>query len=150
METYKIVQKRLPLREQWILNYVNFLACILLPSDWFKNNQLLSKLTHAHYRDTVNWQLSKWNMCRPLSDHKQPGLKYTIWHFAPINPPLQPGHFNHFELLVGKLDAIEREYFLVGDLSCNMISEIRNNDTRLLTNITDIYGLHQLINEPRT
>ena len=36
-----------------ILNYVNFLACILLASDWFKNNQLLSQLTDAHYRDKV-------------------------------------------------------------------------------------------------
>ena len=43
----------LPPREQRILNYVNFLACILLASDWFKNNQLLSQLTQAHYRDTV-------------------------------------------------------------------------------------------------
>ena len=33
-----------------ILNYVNFLAYILLASNWFKNNQLLSQLTHAHYR----------------------------------------------------------------------------------------------------
>ena len=53
MGIYKIEQKRLPLREQLILNYVNFLACVLLASDWFKNNQLLSNLTHAHYRDTV-------------------------------------------------------------------------------------------------
>ena len=54
MGIYKIEQKRLPLREQLILiNYVNFLACILLASDWFKNNQLLSKLTHAHYRDII-------------------------------------------------------------------------------------------------
>ena len=53
MGIYKIEQKRLPLREQWILNYVNFLACILRASNWLKNNQLLSKLTHAHYRDTV-------------------------------------------------------------------------------------------------
>ena len=30
-----------------------WVACILLASDWFKNNQLLSQLTHAHYRDTV-------------------------------------------------------------------------------------------------
>ena len=41
------------MREQWILNYVNFLAYILLASDWFKDNQLLSQLTHAHYHDTV-------------------------------------------------------------------------------------------------
>ena len=53
MGIHKIEKKRLPLREQSILNYVDFLACILLASDWFKNNQLLSKLTHAHYRDTV-------------------------------------------------------------------------------------------------
>ena len=31
----------------------NFLARILLASDWFKDNQLLSQLTHAHYRDTA-------------------------------------------------------------------------------------------------
>ena len=24
-----------------------------LATDWFKNNQLLSQLTHAHYRNTV-------------------------------------------------------------------------------------------------
>ena len=53
MGIHKIEQKRLPLREQWILNYVNFLACILLASDWFKNNQLLSNLAHAYYRDTI-------------------------------------------------------------------------------------------------
>ena len=41
------------MNEQWILNYVNFRAYILLPFDWFKNNQLLSQLTHARYRDTV-------------------------------------------------------------------------------------------------
>ena len=35
------------------LNYVNFLACIKLASYWFKNNQLLSELTHAQHRDTV-------------------------------------------------------------------------------------------------
>ena len=53
-------KKELPLREQWILNYVNLPACILLASDWFKNNQLLSKLTHAHYRDTVALTQSKY------------------------------------------------------------------------------------------
>ena len=52
---------RLPLREQWILNYVNFLACILLASDWFKDNQLLSQLTHAHYRDTVPLKRRIWH-----------------------------------------------------------------------------------------
>ena len=35
------------------LNFVNLLACIQLASDWFKNNPLLSELTHAHYREPV-------------------------------------------------------------------------------------------------
>ena len=34
------------------------------------------KVTRASHI-TVNWQLSKWNMWRPLSDHQQRGLKYT-------------------------------------------------------------------------
>ena len=38
---------------------MNFELCkfpcvhLILASDWFKNNQLLSQLTHAHYRDKV-------------------------------------------------------------------------------------------------
>ena len=35
------------------LNYLNLLACILFASDWFKNNQLLSELKHAKYRESV-------------------------------------------------------------------------------------------------
>ena len=35
------------------LNFVNLLVCIWLTSDWFNNNQLLSELTHAHYREPV-------------------------------------------------------------------------------------------------
>ena len=51
MGIYKIEHKR-P-KDSRFANNVNFLACILLASDWFKDNQLLSQLTHAHYRDTV-------------------------------------------------------------------------------------------------
>ena len=57
MGIYKIEHKR-P-EDSRFANNVNFLACILLASDWFKDNQLLSQLTHSHYRDTV-----------PLSKHK--------------------------------------------------------------------------------
>ena len=40
------------------LNFVNLLACIKLASDWLKNNQLLSKLTHVHYREPVPLKLT--------------------------------------------------------------------------------------------
>ena len=55
MAIYKIEQKR-PEDSRFAnneLNYGNFLACILLASDWFKDSRLLSQLTHAHYRHTV-------------------------------------------------------------------------------------------------
>ena len=51
MGIYKIEHKR-PEDSRFASN-VNFLACILLAPDWFKDNQLLPQLTHAHYRDTV-------------------------------------------------------------------------------------------------
>ena len=46
MGIYKIEQKRLPLREQWIMNFVNFLAWILLASDWLKK-QLATVKAHT-------------------------------------------------------------------------------------------------------
>ena len=51
MGIYKIEYKRS--EDSRFANNVSFLAYILLASDWFKDNQLLSQLTHAHYRDTV-------------------------------------------------------------------------------------------------
>ena len=43
MGIYNIEQKRLPLREQSIFNYVNFLGCMLLASDWFKKQSATVK-----------------------------------------------------------------------------------------------------------
>ena len=52
------------------LNFVNLLACIELASDWFKNNQLLSELTHEHYREPV-----------PLKGHSQLMHMRISYHF---------------------------------------------------------------------
>ena len=58
-------------------------------------------------------------------------------------------YFSDFESFVGKLDAEGKEYYLMGDLNCNMLSSSLNNvNTQALLNITDIYNLKQLINEP--
>ena len=45
--------RKTPTSRTMNLNYVNVLKCLQFGSDWFKNNQLLSQLTHAQYRDTV-------------------------------------------------------------------------------------------------
>ena len=56
--------------------------------------------------------------------------------------------FSPFETLIGKLDSENIEYFLMGDLNCDMIATRYDNNTCKLMSITDIYGLQQLITEP--
>ena len=48
------VRKTPTSRTMSLKNYVNFVAFSLLASDWFKDNQLLSELRHAHNRNTVH------------------------------------------------------------------------------------------------
>ena len=56
--------------------------------------------------------------------------------------------FSSYESFIGKLDSLNLEYFLLGDLNCNMASPTPDANTRCLLEISDVYGLKQLINEP--
>ena len=56
--------------------------------------------------------------------------------------------FSQYETLVGKLDSLDLEYYLMGDLKCNMASAHFDTNTPLLCEISDTYGLRQLITEP--
>ena len=56
--------------------------------------------------------------------------------------------FESFEILLGKLDSLNIEYHLLGDFNCNLAVSRYDNGARKLVSITDVYGLHQLINEP--
>ena len=55
--------------------------------------------------------------------------------------------FSHYETLIRKLDSLDLEYYLMGDLNCSMAAHFDSN-TCLLCEISDIYGLQQLITEP--
>ena len=46
------------------------------------------------------------------------------------------------------MDAENVEFYLLGDLNCNVGAPVFDHPTRVLTSITDLCGLHQLINEP--
>ena len=48
--------------------------------------------------------------------------------------------------LVCKLDSENIEFYFWGDMKCNMAS-VSDTNSRFLSHITDVYGLHQLINE---
>ena len=56
--------------------------------------------------------------------------------------------FSHFESFVGKLDAENVEFYLMGDFHCNLASPQPDINTVLLTNIVDICNLLQLIDSP--
>jgi hypothetical protein len=55
--------------------------------------------------------------------------------------------FYHLETLLGKLDAENIEYNLVGDLNCDLSSTVLDHSSRLLIDITETYNLQQLITE---
>ncbi len=56
--------------------------------------------------------------------------------------------FNYFETFIDMLDAENVEYYVLGDLNCDLGSPDLDSNSRSLIGITELYGLHQLINEP--
>ena len=66
--------------------------------------------------------------------------------YRPPGSPIEL--FNEFEKLVDKIDAENKELYLLGDVNCNLLPEATAHISSSLTNILDIYGLSQLITEP--
>ena len=56
--------------------------------------------------------------------------------------------FDLLETLIGKLDAENVEYWLLGDLNCNLGAPTLDHKSRILSGIADLYNLEQLIDEP--
>ena len=52
------------------------------------------------------------------------------------------------ERIIDKIDAENLELYVMGDLNCNLLSEVVSNNSSHLLNIIDIYGVTQLITEP--
>ena len=84
------------------------------------------------------------NICIEIRKPRSKPFIVATW-YRPPNSLVEI--FSPFETLLGKLDSLDIEYYILGDLNCNMDTPT-DNDTRNLTSITDVYGLHQLITEP--
>ena len=67
------------------------------------------------------------------------------WYRPPSSPP---NLFSEFEKVIAKIDAENKELYLLGDINCNLLPEANTYDSSYLTNIFDIFGLSQLITEP--
>ena len=55
--------------------------------------------------------------------------------------------FSCLENLIGRLESENVEFYLMGDVNCNM-ALVFDTTSYLMTDITDLYVLQQLINEP--
>ena len=67
------------------------------------------------------------------------------WYRPPSSPP---NLFSEFENVIAKIDAENKELYLLGDINCNLLPEAITVNSSHLINIFDIYGLSQLITEP--
>ena len=63
----------------------------------------------------------------------------ATWHSPPCSPT---DLFSRYE----SLDSLHLEYYLLGDLNCNLASPTPDANTHHLLVISDLYGLKQLIN----
>ena len=79
-----------------------------------------------------------------IRQHNSKPFVTTSW-YRPQNSPHEL--FAHVNTLLRKLDSENLEQFLEGDLNCDLQSK-DNVNVKALLNITDVYGLEQLINEP--
>ena len=69
----------------------------------------------------------------------------STWYRPPDSPI---SHFSEFEKMIGLMDAENLEYFLLGDLNIDCLSTNNSPNRDKITEIFDIYGLEQMINEP--
>ena len=85
------------------------------------------------------------NLCIEIRKPKCKPFLVATWYRPPDS---LISTFSYFETLVGRIDAENIEYYLMGDLNCDLSSkELDHNSTKLM-NIADLYNLHQVINEP--
>ena len=56
--------------------------------------------------------------------------------------------FSYFESLIGKIDAENVEFYVLGDLNYNLAAPQLDHNANLLSSIADVYSLQQLITDP--
>ena len=67
------------------------------------------------------------------------------WYRPPSSPP---DLFGEFEKVIAKIDAENKELYILGDVNCNSLPGANAHISSFLTNIIFMYGLSQLIREP--
>ena len=105
-----------------------------------------------YVRDNLNFSLRRdlsvdhlGNLCIEICKPCCNPFLVVTWYRPPSSTV---DKFDLFETLVGKLDAENAEYWLLGDLNCNLGAPILDHKSKILSGIADLYNLEQLIEEP--
>ena len=85
------------------------------------------------------------NLCLEIRKHNSKPFLIATWYTPPCS---SIDLFLHYESFLEKLDSLGLEYYLLGDLNCNLASLQNDSNTRRLCEISDLFGLQQLITEP--
>ena len=85
------------------------------------------------------------NVCIEIRNPSSKPFLVMTW-YRPPNSTIDKLHL--FENLIGRLDSENVEYYLLGDVNCNMGASVFDHETKVLSSIADLYSLHQLIQEP--
>lgn len=87
--------------------------------------------------------LSLENLCIEILKSRSKPFLIATWYRPPF---LSTEIFSHLETLISKLDSENAEFYLKGDFNCNFALCQSDDNTVLLSNLSDVYRLHQLIN----
>ena len=84
------------------------------------------------------------NLCLEMRKPNSKPFVIVTWYRSPNSPNEV---FSSLENLIGRLDSENVEFYLMGDMNWNTAS-MSDTNYLLLSDITNLRGLHQLINEP--
>ena len=79
--------------------------------------------------------------------HSRPFVIST-WYRPQRTPWPVPELFQSFEEIITKVDALNIEFYLLGDINANLLPGFLDHESRMLLNILDTFGLSQLITKP--
>ncbi|XP_073245687.1 uncharacterized protein [Porites lutea] len=85
------------------------------------------------------------NLCIEIRKPNSRPFLIATWYRPPCS---SIDLFLPYESFLEKLDSLGLEYYLLGDLNCNLASAQYDLNTRRLCEISDLFGLQQLITEP--
>ena len=101
-----------------------------------------SEINYSVRTDLINHSLESLSI--EIRKPRSKPFVVTTWYRPPDS---LVDIFRPFEELIGKLDSENVEFYVLGDLNCNMAAPKLDSNTNVLSNLADVYGLHQLISE---